>query len=419
LHEKVTGVATQQTRPATPSAGPQSPGQHAPGRLIALDGLRGIAALVVVFHHIYQFARPFIEPGTHAWAVGTVWWLISATPIKLLSAGSESVLVFFVLSGLVVPLPLLTRGPRAWIGFYVARLVRLYLPVWGSLVLAGLWLVLVPRPDSAVTPGSWVERTNGTTPKLGLLFSEAGLMRNSFSSNSVLWSLRWELIFSLALPLFVLAAIALRRFWMPAIVVAASLTFVGKLADVDALLYLPVFFMGTLIAVNLDVIRDWARRRARRGRWRAWLLFSASLLGIVASWMLRPVIPAGTVWSDAVGSLTPLGAFGVVIAAIAFEPVRRSLSTPVPQWLGRRSFSLYLTHLPILVALVYLFGDRNWGLVALVGIPLGLGVAVLFFRFVERPSHRLARFLGAATSLLSARAYVALRAHHVARLSGV
>ncbi|HEX3679420.1 MAG TPA: acyltransferase family protein [Galbitalea sp.] len=69
--------------------------------MVALDGLRGIAALVVVFHHVYQIARPFLEPTTHAWAVGTLWWFISATPIKLLSAGSESVLVFFVLSGVV------------------------------------------------------------------------------------------------------------------------------------------------------------------------------------------------------------------------------------------------------------------------------------------------------------------------------
>jgi hypothetical protein len=88
-----------------------------PGRLVALDGLRGIAALVVVFHHIYQIARPFIEPTTNAWVPGSLWWFISATPIKLLSAGSESVLVFFVLSGVVVPLPLLSRGARAWVGF--------------------------------------------------------------------------------------------------------------------------------------------------------------------------------------------------------------------------------------------------------------------------------------------------------------
>src|SRR6195952_2318571 len=99
------------------------------GRLPALDGLRGVAATVVVFHHVYPIARPFLEPSTHAWAAGSPWWVISSTPVKLLSAGSESVLVFFVLSGLVVPLPLL-GGRRGWAGFFASRLVRLYLPVW-------------------------------------------------------------------------------------------------------------------------------------------------------------------------------------------------------------------------------------------------------------------------------------------------
>lgn len=389
------------------------------GRLVALDGLRGIAALVVVLHHIYQIARPFLEPTTNAWAVGSLWWVISATPIKLLSAGSESVLVFFVLSGVVVPLPLLAKGSRAWVGFFCGRLVRLYVPVWASLVLSGLWLALVPRPASAVTPGSWVERTNATKTSLGLLFSEAGLMRNSFSTNSVLWSLRWEIIFSVTLPVFLVVATALRRYWMPAVVAACGLTLLGKFTHIDALLYLPVFFLGTLVAVNLDAIRGLSGRAQRHPRSRiiGWTALSASLLLIVASWMLRPAVSAGTPLSDAIGSLTPLGALGLVFCAIAFSPTRRGLSLVVPQWLGRISFSLYLTHLPILVALVYLLGDRNWGLVALIGIPVSLGFAVGFWRLVELPSHRLARVVATFASLASHRSYIALRARHVRRLA--
>jgi peptidoglycan/LPS O-acetylase OafA/YrhL len=366
--------------------------------MIALDGLRGIAAMIVVLHHIYQIARPFIEPTSNAWAVGSVWWLISATPIKLLSAGSESVLVFFVLSGLVVPLPLIGKRPREWIGYFVARLIRLYLPVWACLVFAGILITVTPHPGSAVTPGSWVERTNGTKAALGLLFSEAGLLRKSFSSNTVLWSLTWEVVFSLALPLFLLLALLLRRFWLPTGIVCVALTFVGKLTDTNALLYLPVFFLGTLIAVNLDALRDWARRRRTNSALLGWVVAVCSLLAIVTSWMLRPVIPAGTLASDALGCLTPVGAVGLVVCAITFGPVRSGLSTRAPQWLGRISFSLYLTHLPILVALVYLFGDRNWPIVALVGIPISLAVAYLFERFVEAPSHRLAKWVGRLTA---------------------
>jgi peptidoglycan/LPS O-acetylase OafA/YrhL len=386
------------------------------GRLIALDGLRGIAALVVVLHHVYQIARPFIEPTVHAWAPGSLWWFISATPIKLLSAGSESVLVFFVLSGVVVPLPLLAKGAKAWFGFFCARLIRLYVPVWASLAFAGILIAITPHPASAVTAGSWVERTNGTKASLGLLFSEASLLRKSFSSNTVLWSLTWEVIFSLALPVFLLLALLLRRFWLPAALACVALTFVGKVTNIDALLYLPVFFLGTLIAVNLDAIRSWAGRRRSSGGGLGWVVVGISLLAIVTSWMLRPVIPAGTLASDALGCLTPIGAAGLVLCAIVFRPTRTGLSARVPRWLGRVSFSLYLTHLPILVALVYLFGDRNWGLVALVGIPVSLVVAYLFYRFVEAPSHQFARRIGSVASPLSGNVYIALRARHVARL---
>ena len=405
------------SRLVEPGSAPSSP-----SRLIALDGLRGVAAMVVVFHHIYQIARPYIEPTTNAWAPGSFWWLISSTPLKLLSAGSESVLVFFVLSGLVVPLPLIAKGPRVLAGFLVSRMIRLYVPVWASLILAGVWINALPHPAGSVVEGSWVERSNGTAASFGLLFSEAGLVRKSFSSNTVLWSLQWEIIFSLALPLFILVALLVRRFWILAIVACYSLTVLGKLLDIDALLYLPVFFLGTLVAVNLDALRSWAQRVGgmRRARLWGWLVLAASLLAIVASWMARPILHAGTFVSDALGSLTPIGALGLVVCTIVLVPVERTLSTRPAQALGKISFSLYLTHLPILVAFTYLFGESNWGLVAIVGIPTALAIAYLFYRFVESPSHRLAKLVGRVVTASTEKARVAvtarLRARRVSRL---
>jgi peptidoglycan/LPS O-acetylase OafA/YrhL len=373
----------------------------------------------VVLHHVYQVARPYIEPRIDAWAPGSLWWFISSTPIKLLSAGSESVLVFFVLSGLVVPLPLLARGPRAWAGFLASRLVRLYLPVWASLLLAAAVTDFLPHPAGAVTDGSWVQRSNTVWAPFSLVFSEAGLTRSAYPLNSVLWSLQWEVVFSLALPLFLVAAIALRRFWIVSIGMCFGLTVVGKLLDIDALIYLPVFFLGTLLAVNLAGFRAWTQhfRVRKHARMIGWSVLSGSLLAVVASWILRPIVHAGTPLSDAVGSLTPIGALGLVTCAIGFRPVVGGLSMRVPQWLGKVSFSLYLTQLPILVALVYLVGDNNWAMVALIGIPVDLCVAYLFFRFVEAPSHRLARRTGALATRASEAIYVRLRARHVARLA--
>ncbi|HEV7949025.1 MAG TPA: acyltransferase family protein, partial [Glaciihabitans sp.] len=72
-----------------------SPGSAPATRLNSLDGLRGIAALVVVFYHLSLVARPFLDTGH----TGDVWWWLTETPLKVFTLGTESVLVFFVLSG--------------------------------------------------------------------------------------------------------------------------------------------------------------------------------------------------------------------------------------------------------------------------------------------------------------------------------
>ena len=66
------------------------------------------------------------------------------------------------------------------------------------------------------------------------------------------------------------------------------------------------------------------------------------------------------------------------------------------QWVGRRAFSLYLVHEPLLVAIAFALGASLAPLpfVILVAIA-GLVVCALFFRWVEMPSHRLARNAGA------------------------
>jgi peptidoglycan/LPS O-acetylase OafA/YrhL len=378
--------------------------------------VRGIAALVVVLHHVYQVARPYIEPKIDAWHPGSVWWLISSTPLKLLTAGTESVIVFFVLSGFVVSLPLLRGGARAWPGFLVARMLRLYIPIWASVALSGIAIALVPHDPSQVVAGSWTERTNASAAPLPLLFSEASLIRLSFSTNSVLWSLRWEVIFSLALPLFVLLALALRRYWIVALCASFALTVLAKVVHIDAFQYLPPFLVGALIAVNLERLREWGFAVAARGRARqwGWMLLAASLLAMVTSWMARPIVHAGTVLSDAIGSLTILGAAGIVVAAITFEPVAAPLVRRIPQALGRISFSLYLVHLPIIVSLAFLFGDANWALVGVVGVPMSLAVAWMFSRLVEHPSHRLAKLVERRVGSIVNRIYIVRRAARAA-----
>ena len=85
--------------------------------------------------------------------------------------------------------------------------------------------------------------------------------------------------------------------------------------------------------------------------------------------------------------------FGCTGAAGAFG------TTGAMRWLGRRSFSLYLVHEPIVVTVAYLLGaTRNAALVLVTGLPVSLLVAEVFGRVCEVPSHRLAQRVGSRFS---------------------
>jgi peptidoglycan/LPS O-acetylase OafA/YrhL len=360
-------------------------------RLRALDGVRGVAAVVVVIYHVSLIARPFATGGGRAEAV---WTGVTESPLKLLFAGTEAVLVFFVLSGLVVALPLLRRS-TSWAAFFASRLVRLYVPVWGALVFAVALIALVPRREGAVSSGEWIDEANASSVSVGSFLREASLTPASYDIVNTLWSLRWELVFTALLPVAIGVALLVRRSLVALVITglaAAATTVIGRVLGVDALVYLPVFLLGTLVAVRLDDLLAWARLRPRPLLWS--VVGSVSALLLIASWLARPFAPPRTIVSEVLWGLAGLGALGLVIVAVCSPALDRLLSARVPQWAGRVSFSLYLVHVPVLATIAYAVGDRWWWVVGLVGVPLSLVIAELFFRFVERPSHGLARRTG-------------------------
>jgi peptidoglycan/LPS O-acetylase OafA/YrhL len=354
----------------------------------ALDGVRGVAAVVVLLYHLTLMARPRLEE------TAGLWEWITQSPLRPLTAGSEAVLVFFVLSGLVVSIPALS-GTFDWLRYYPSRLIRLYLPVIGAVLLAVALISLVPRLPGAITPDSWLADRVASSVSIGQIIDESSLLPQTYTIVNVLWSLRWEVMFSVLLPVFVVVGLAVRRRRALAAAISIALMVAGRLVDVDALVYLPTFFLGTMIAVNLTELRAWANRINTRGRGLIWgALAGASAVLLVASWLARPFAPAGSNLSAALWGLAGAGAAGLIIVAIGSPCAARMLSARLPLWLGRVSFSLYLVHVPVLASVAFLIGDKEWWLVALIAIPASFAIAWLFHVAVETPAHRLARRAG-------------------------
>lgn len=354
------------------------------GRLPALDGVRGLAALVVVIYHASLIARPYVDGDLSR----AIWSTVTESPLKLPFAGTEAVQVFFVLSGVVITLPVLREG-FSWSSYYVSRLLRLYLPVWAAIALSLALIALVPRDLARVTPDSWVADTHQLTPDLVEGVRDATLVVRGYPTINVLWSLRWEVVFSVLLPVFVVIALAVRRYvWIAAAVCAAAII-TGRVIDADGgaldpLIYLPTFMLGCLIAVRAADLRAWAAQRQRPLLWA--IVTGVSALVLISSWIGRPLLPTDTVGYRVLFGLAGVGAAGLIVVALCSPAADRLLRRRWLAWLGGISFSLYLVHLPILVTLAFAWGDAAWPLVALVGVPLSLAVARLFLQVVERPA---------------------------------
>lgn len=115
----------------------------------ALDGLRGLAALIVLVSHCVMTDQRWGELYVRLRSPnGLLEWLLVASPLRLLWAGDAPVAVFFVLSGYVLARPVLIGSNGPWIAYYVggacASTCRCETPGYTALIV-----LVVPRVHSS------------------------------------------------------------------------------------------------------------------------------------------------------------------------------------------------------------------------------------------------------------------------------
>ena len=328
------------------------------------------------------------------------------------TGGYIGVDVFFVISGFLITGLLLNeqnRSGRVSISRFYARRVRRILPASTLVVLATvfatyLWLGFITG-NAAANDAKWtaVFAANFRFAVLGTDYLGSQLPPSPLQH---MWSLGVEEQFYVVWPgLFLLLGLMIRGSRhrsalagaLLAIIVASFAWSVVQTADNQTWAYFSPFTrawelgLGALLAVLTPVIA-----RLRPG-WLPHVLAITGLGGIVASALVLTTATHFPGWAVAF----PVLSTGLLIAAGCAAQntlVGHVLAVRPMQWLGARSYSLYLWHWPLLVIPAqYLTRDLS-ALEATGWLALAVVASAVSYRFLENPIRR-SRFLASRTGL--------------------
>jgi peptidoglycan/LPS O-acetylase OafA/YrhL len=368
--------------PSTTTAVRERPGPGesaaAPPRVAGLDGLRGLCALYVLLFHCWAYTFHGSPPGS-----GPVW-------LGWLGFGRLAVVLFLILSGFSLAVSPAGRGwqlggvPR----FARRRAWRILPPYWAALAFSLVIAWTVVRQPHSGPP------TAESVLVHGLLLQDVVSVP---TPNGAFWSISVEALLYLAFPLMLAVcrragvATMLACATVPVVTIGA-LVFGGSSPDGANRLapqLLPVFAAG-IAAAGIVAAGD----RIRRLPW-PWLSVAAAVPAAAlvlhqgSSWTVHHYF-----WVDL--AVAPALAMLVVAVATARpRVVTRLLSTRPLVRLGSCSYSLYLIHLPIVVAisLKVVTPRLGYGLPAFaattaIALPLSLISAWLFAQVFEFPFQR-------------------------------
>ena len=339
------------------------------GRMRAMEGLRGLAVILVFLQHYAVQAQLFID-------LGPVAAEVAATARSFGNLGVE---LFFILSGFLIHGTLLRRNP-GFLPFMARRAERLYPAFLCVFALAASWHLLAGTGRIPDAPGAALG-----TILANLLFLPGVVAMPPVLS--VAWTLSWEMAFYLLLGLAV-PGLRMAR-WPRAARIALILS--GAAAATAATIAAPHGagpFAPPLTALPfLAGMLLFEASEAGRCPIPGSLALGAGGSALLIDTWLAPA-PAQLAWMETTAlALLCAGALcGGNVAA-------RLLSATRLRWLGNMSYSYYLVHGIVVTAafrgLAWHIGTGWPGWLAWALLPMvfaaSIAASLVLFLAVERP----------------------------------
>ncbi|MBF8647502.1 acyltransferase family protein [Pseudomonas pudica] len=372
--------------------------------LSKLDGIRGLAAVIVIFSHALFWYYPAMHLGvrTKGRPLDGIEWFDS--PFSFFYRGGFSVSMFFILSGLVLTYSI-SRHTDVLDSIRkasVKRYIRLGVPVAASVLIGCILMKLgvYEAPNISPTPVLSTPYLFNATWNGAIRDAIYGALALGDSRyNYVLWTIQIELIGSFAIfaafALFGGNALVYRIFCIAAFLALSAST--NKTA-----MYTSLFFLGSmLITFRFDEEKNSATRTAIC---LIGLFVGLYLAGFHSASASYAILGNMTRSLSAITGYQPswlliIPAFGGLIVLLSVLNAQRAfaiLDSAPMKWLGKLSFSLYLLHTFILVVVAQFF-CKHLGmsfaamtLTLVTTIALTLLASYFFYLKVDLPAIALA-----------------------------
>ncbi|MDP9160782.1 MAG: acyltransferase [Acidobacteriota bacterium] len=361
-------------------------------RIPALDGLRGIAILMVFMRHSIfgmetnsKILAPFLTAGQLTWS---------------------GVDLFFVLSGFLIGGILLDakQSPHYFKTFYIRRAYRifpLYFLVTGLFLFRHLPFHLIPGPLGDYSPLS--------IPLLAYLtltqnFWMVPVGWFGISSMAATWSLAVEEQFYLTIP-FIIRYCDRRRLLAVLFSVVFGAPFLRVLlqyfrhGDFACYVLMPcradALCMGVLSAIVVRHPGGWRFLKSNRGWLRSVvILLLAGMVYMTCHKYMQLVPPMNTFGYSWIGLF--YASLLLFVVSDSQGILKRALSNRLLMNLGTLAYCGYLIHVPLAIAGRRVFAmvfqvsaNTSWFLGGMTGIALTLMIASVSWRFFEKPLLRM------------------------------
>jgi len=337
------------------------------GKLKSLQVLRGLAAMLVVWHHAYTHLR--VPPGVLA-------------PPHMRMAGGFGVDIFFVLSGFIIARTAIFEH-RAAAGDFIWRRVMRVAPMFWIMSLPWIALALM---KARYLPGQTLDlRQIVATITFWPVYDQ--LVKPLLGIG---WTLCYEILFyGCMAALLTRETIGYRWLW--------PMSAFGLIAASRLVADMPLNrFLGNLVILEFLGGVALARLHQPSGVPRRWAGAAALLTGLALwlsyTWLTGALGLQIDAW-EAVGDVNRVVVFGpaavlVVYGALQFED-------RIGGWLGRRlvqlgdaSYSIYLSHGIAMFGVMYpiawvMHFDGDMTMVG--GIVLAALFGLVVYRWIERP----------------------------------